>query len=69
GRPVWFVGVGARGGNAGAAARAAAGDGFGHPFIISASRSIAGASRGSDYQDAANSAADDLRKQIKAALD
>jgi orotidine-5'-phosphate decarboxylase len=68
GQPILVPGVGAQGGDLEAAAQAAAGDGFRHPFVISASRSIAGASRGHDYQHAANSASDDMRMAIKTAL-
>ncbi|MFN2466463.1 MAG: orotidine-5'-phosphate decarboxylase [Candidatus Dormibacteria bacterium] len=68
GQPILVPGVGPQGGDLEAAARAAAGEGAGHPFVISASRSITGASRDHDYQHAANSAADDLRRQINAAL-
>jgi orotidine-5'-phosphate decarboxylase len=69
GQPILVPGVGAQGGDVEAAARAAAGPGFEHPFVVSASRSITGASREHDYQHMANSTADDLRKQINAALE
>ena len=68
GQPILVPGVGAQGGDLAAAARAAGGDGGGHPFVIAASRSITGASRGHDYQHAANSTADDLRRAVKQAL-
>jgi orotidine-5'-phosphate decarboxylase len=68
GQPVLVPGVGAQGGDLAAATRAAAGEGRRDPFVISASRSIIGASREHDYQHAANSAADDTRRAIKAAL-
>ena len=69
GQPILVPGVGAQGGDLEAAARAAAGEGLGHPFVVSASRSITGASRDHDYQHAANSAADDVRRAIKRALE
>ena len=68
GMPILVPGVGAQGGDLEAATRAAAGEGGTDPFVIAASRSIAGASRGHDYQDAAAAAADDFRKGINAAL-
>ena len=69
GQPILVPGVGAQGGDLEAAAHAAAGAGRRHPFLVSASRSLAGASRGGDYQHAANFAADDLRRAIKRSLE
>ncbi|HEV1997029.1 MAG TPA: orotidine-5'-phosphate decarboxylase [Candidatus Dormibacteraeota bacterium] len=69
GQPLLVPGVGAQGGDLEAATRAAAGPGLTHPFVVAASRSITGASREQDFQHAANSTADDLRRQINRVLD
>jgi len=68
GMPILVPGVGAQGGDAAAAALAAAGTWRTEPFVISASRSIANAGRGHDFQHAAAEAAARLRDDIEAAL-
>ena len=68
GMPLLVPGVGAQSGDLEAAATAAAGEGAGHPFLVSASRAIMGASRGADFQHAAAGVAQALRDQIEAAL-
>lgn len=69
GQPLLVPGVGAQGGDLEAATVAAAGPGYSHPFVVSASRSVVGASREHDYQHAANAATDDLRRSVNRALD
>lgn len=66
--PILVPGVGPQGGDFETATRAAAGEGGDEPFVISASRSITGASLGHDFQDAAAGAADDLRQAINQAV-
>ena len=68
GMPILVPGVGAQGGDASAAAVAAPARGRADPFVISASRSIAHAGRGHDFQHAAAAAAQALRDEIEAAL-
>jgi orotidine-5'-phosphate decarboxylase len=64
--PLLIPGVGAQGGDAEAAARAATGgDGL---FVISASRSVMYASGGADFQQAAADAARVLRDQVESSL-
>lgn len=60
GLPILIPGVGAQGGDAGAARRAA----FGGPFVISSSRGIIFASGGDDFAAAARRATIALREQI-----
>ena len=68
GLPLLVPGVGAQGGDLDAAAKAAAGDDGLQPFVINASRSIAGAGRDAHFQHAAAEAADTLRLAINRAL-
>jgi orotidine-5'-phosphate decarboxylase len=64
--PLLIPGVGTQGGDAVAAAQAAAGgDGL---FVVSASRSVMYASTGADFQHAAAAAARALRDQVESAL-
>lgn len=67
GIPFLVPGVGAQGGDARAAARAAA-DTNGRGFLINAGRSIVNASPGGDHADAAGRAAKRLRDEIDSAL-
>lgn len=67
GMPILVPGVGAQAGDLEAAVKAAAGDGGGEPFLVSASRAISGASRGADFQHAAADAAARLRDAIEVA--
>ena len=65
--PAFLVpGVGAQGGDLVASARAC--DGEWAPGIVSVSRAIAGASRGSDWRHAATRAAEDLRGRMREAV-
>jgi len=68
GMPILVPGVGAQGGDTTAAAQAAAGMQRRDPFVISASRSIAHAGNGHDFQHAAAQAAQRLRQEIEDAL-
>ena len=63
--PLLIPGIGAQGGNLRDCVRAARGPDAEQPFLISASRSIAGASRGADFQHAAAQAAHELREEIR----
>ncbi|MBW3583215.1 MAG: orotidine-5'-phosphate decarboxylase [Euryarchaeota archaeon] len=67
GVPFLVPGVGAQGGDPGAAARAAA-DAEGGAFIVNAGRSILFASEGRDYAKAAASAAEALRDRMRTAI-
>jgi orotidine-5'-phosphate decarboxylase len=68
GQPILVPGVGAQGGDLEGAVYAASGEDRRQPFVIAASRAIAGASREHDFQHAAAQAADDLRQAINRAL-
>jgi orotidine-5'-phosphate decarboxylase len=66
--PLLIPGVGFQGGDLAASATAAAGEGGGGLFVMSASRSIMNASKEIDFAHAAEEAALRLRDQIAAAL-
>ncbi len=68
GMPLLIPGVGAQGGDVGAAIKAVAGEGGDQPFLLASSRAIVNASRGSDFQEAAADRAHELRDRIAAAL-
>jgi orotidine-5'-phosphate decarboxylase len=65
--PILVPGVGAQAGDLDASVRAAAGTGPSSMAIVNASRGVLYASRGSDWQEAARSAARELRQAIQAA--
>lgn len=64
-QPILLPGLGAQGGDIEAAVKAGT-DVYGHTLLCSASRSIMYASNGSDFAEAANRAATDLRNEINA---
>ncbi|MHB8507726.1 MAG: orotidine-5'-phosphate decarboxylase [Candidatus Dormibacteria bacterium] len=66
--PLLVPGVGVQGGDVAASTRAAAGASGDGLFLVSSSRGVAHASRGSDFQHAAAAAAEELSRQVELAL-